>query len=119
MPARFELNPIGVEVYLQTDPELEAHLLELAKRGADYGKSIAPVGPKEHTLKSGYVDKPGDYRDSIEGMVVQGHRRMKGRVRATDYKAHWIEYGTKKWAKHGVLRKVADFLGGDLTASGE
>jgi hypothetical protein len=116
MAAEFELNPIAIEVYLMTNPELEAELLRLAKEGEAYGRSIAPVGDKEHKLKSGYIDKPGDYRDSIEGMVVQGHRRMKGRVRATDYKAHWIEYGTQKMTKRAVLRQVADHLGGELHA---
>lgn len=117
MPARFELDPIGVEVYLMTNPELAAHLLAVAEEGVNYGKSIAPVGPHEHRLKSGYTDKPGDYRDAFEASVVQGHRRMKGRVRNTDYKRFWIEYGTKKMPKQGIMRKVADHLGASMQAN--
>jgi anti-sigma factor RsiW len=110
MAAQFIPDPLGMEVYLQTDPELHAHLLEEANKVAERAKAAAPVGAKEHTLKGGYVDKPGDYRDSIEPSVVQGHRRMKGRVTAHDYKAHWIEYGSKHNTAQHVLHRA---IGGE------
>jgi hypothetical protein len=110
MATEFVPDPIGLEVHLQTDPELAAELLALAERGATYARSIAPVGDREHVLASGYVDKPGDYRDGITASVVQGRRRMVGRVSATDYKAHRIEYGTAKMPKNPVIRRTAEHL---------
>ncbi len=110
MAAQFLPDPLGLEVWLQTDPELHAHLLHEAEQVAERARAIAPVGDKEHTLKGGYVDKPGDYRDSIEASVVQGGKRMKGRVTAHDYKAHWIEYGTKHQPAQHVLHRA---IGGE------
>jgi hypothetical protein len=108
--AVFAIDQVAMEVYLQTNPELRAVLLAEAERGKEYARSIAPVGTKSHVLKSGYVDNPGDYRDSIEATVVQGHRRQIGRVSTTDYKRFWVEYGAKHMPKHAVLRKTLDHL---------
>lgn len=87
-------------------------LLAQAKRGAAYAQSIAPVGDRAHTLPSGYVDEPGDYRDSISGEVVFEKGAWRGRVIARDYKAHWIEYGTRKMPKQAVMRRAAAHLRG-------
>jgi len=108
--ATFALDQVAMEVYLQTDLELRARLLEEAERGVVFAKSIAPVGKKEHKLKSGYVEKPGDYRDSIHATVTQGHRRQVAHVETTDYKRFWIEYGAKHMPKYAVLRRTKDHL---------
>lgn len=89
----------------------EALLLE-AKRGEAYARSIAPVGDAPHVLKSGYRDEPGDYRDSIMGSVLFIRGAWRGRVSAGDYKAHWIEYGTKHMPKQAVMRRTANHLRG-------
>lgn len=100
-----------------TNAELRAALLIEAERGVKYAQSIAPVGEKEHRLKGGHIDRPGDYRDSIKGHVVIDRHRQKGRIEVTDYKARWIEYGTAKMPKKSVLRRTADYLGiGELGA---
>lgn len=103
-------DQVALEVYLQTDPTLRAALLAEAERGVLFAKSIAPVGKKEHKLKSGYVEQPGDYRDSIHATVTQGHRRQVAHVEATDYKRFWVEYGAKHMPKYAVLRKTKDHL---------
>jgi hypothetical protein len=100
------------EQFLATSTVLKARMLELAKKGEEHAKSIAPVGEHAHTLKSGYRDEPGDYKDSIEGMVVMKNGRWVGRVIARDYKAHWIEYGTKKMPKQAVMRRTEEWLKG-------
>jgi hypothetical protein len=89
----------------------EALLVE-AKRGEAYAKSIAPVGDRVHTLKSGYRDEPGDYRDSIMGSVLFIHGAWRGRVSAGNFKAHWIEYGTKHMPKQSIMRRTAGHLRG-------
>lgn len=49
---------------------------------------------RTHTLKSGYVEEPGDYAKSIRIYYLRTRSGfMKARVWARDYKAHWIEYG--------------------------
>jgi hypothetical protein len=108
--ATFAIDQIAMEVFLQASPELHAVLLAEAERGKEFARSIAPVGTASHILKSGYVDNPGDYRDSIEATVVQGHRRQIGRVSTSDYKRFWIEYGAKHMPKYAVLRKTLDHL---------
>jgi hypothetical protein len=104
-----ELRVIS-EKFLATSPEAKAHALALAKAGEKYAKGIAPVGEKDHRLKSGYVDHAGDYRDSIEGDVVFKGGRWRGRVTARDFKAHWIEYGTKRWPKLAIMRRTRDYI---------
>ncbi|GAB3211345.1 hypothetical protein [Nocardia tengchongensis] len=90
------------------------HALMLAKKGEEYAKTIAPVNKtgKPHKLKSGYVDEPGDYRNSIRGDVLFKDGAWRGRVGAYDWKAHIIEYGAKGKPKFAVLRRTAGYLRG-------
>jgi len=112
MGAQYVPDPLGLELYFQTNPELAAELLRKAEDIAHKAKEIAEAefhNSRVHTLKGGHINEPGDYANSIEGSVVHGRNAaMRGRVTAHDFKAHWIEYGTKKWPKHAVLRKAAD-----------
>ncbi len=112
MGARFVPNPAEIDLYLQTNPELAAELLAHAEKIAGRAKGIAEAefhNSRTHTLKGGHINEPGDYANGIKGSVVHGrHAEMRGRVTAHDFKSHWIEYGTKKWPKHGVLRKAMD-----------
>jgi hypothetical protein len=61
----------------------------------DYWESFDHPFSREHALKSGYVEKPGDYSESIK---IKEGRTKDGAPMATvgsrDYKAHWIEYGS-------------------------
>jgi hypothetical protein len=102
---------------LQAGPasvEVREALLAEAKRGEAYAKTIAPVNVtgKPHTLKGGYVDRPGDYRDSIEGTTLFVRGAWRGRVTARDYKSPWIEYGTAKMPKFAIMRRTAGYLRG-------
>ena len=95
--------------------EAREHCEMLAKKGENYAKSIAPVNTnpgRPHTLKSGYVDRPGDYRNSIRGDVIFKDGAWRGRVGAYDWKAHMIEYGTKKMPKFSTIRRTAGYLRG-------
>ncbi|MFE3229339.1 hypothetical protein [Nocardia sp. NPDC059228] len=90
------------------------HAELLAKKGAEYAKTIAPVNKtgKPHKLKSGYVDEPGDYRDSIRADVLFKDGAWRGRVGAYDWKAHIIEYGAKGKPKFAIMRRTAGHLRG-------
>lgn len=93
-----------------------------AERGAEIAQGLAPVGDREHQY-GGIVDVPGDYRDSIKGIVVTEDGVPVGIVHATDFKAWWIEFGTEHQAPMAVLRRaraqLADEIGGDFDDSGD
>lgn len=59
----------------------------------------------------------GDYAASVK--IVKKARRGKGAVAATDFKAHWIEFGTGQpgpTKAYGIAEKVARKFGGTLDA---
>ncbi|OXR46671.1 hypothetical protein B7C42_01646 [Nocardia cerradoensis] len=95
-------------------PQARAECERLAKKGEQYAKTIAPVNKtgRPHRLPSGYVDNPGDYRDSIRGETLFKNGKWRGRVGAYDYKSHWIEYGTSKMPKQSIMRRTAGHLRG-------
>ncbi|MEV6258079.1 hypothetical protein AB0L97_32975 [Nocardia sp. NPDC051911] len=95
-------------------PQARIECERLAKKGERYGKSIAPVNKtnRPHRVSRGHIDEPGDYQKSIRGDVVFKGGVWRGRVGAYDFKAHWIEYGTKKMAKFAIMRRTAGYLRG-------
>lgn len=100
------------------DPEIRAGVIRKAQEVQAYWKSIAPVGTRTHTLKSGYVDEPGDYRDSIVVKYRKDHEgRLEARVVATDYKAHWLEYGSVHNKEGAYAQRTVDHFNG-TTAGG-
>lgn len=99
----FKIDYKAIGKWLEADPALHAYLDSVAKKAAEYARSIAPVGDKT----SKYTH-PGAYRDGIIGYVAISKGRMRARVAATDWKSHFIEYGTKKMPKDAVLRRTLD-----------
>jgi hypothetical protein len=75
-------------------PLVQAGIIETANAAAEYWESLAPVGTHEHTLKSGYVDRPGDYKRAVQVTFSRKDGIPKARVEDTDYKRAWIEYGS-------------------------
>jgi hypothetical protein len=60
----------------------------------DYWNELPHPWSRGHTLKSGYVEEPDDYANSIRIYYLRSRSgMMKARVWAKDFKAHWIEYG--------------------------
>lgn len=106
------LSVAQVNRAMNTSPVIGAHGMAQAVKGRDYWKSIAPVGTKEHTLKSGYVDHPEQYKKSIRIKVVRPHGVRRWRVFTDDYKRFWIEYGTRKWAKHACMARTIVYMRG-------
>src|ERR1700722_2633442 len=75
--------------------EVKQAVVDKAHEVRDYWVSIAPVNKygdeaedKPHTLKSGYVDEPGDYQRSIRIKYEKGGQAAK--VYTNDYKARFI-----------------------------
>jgi hypothetical protein len=109
-----------VNAVMATSPRINAGSMAQAVKTRDYWKSIAPVSTREHALKSGYVDHPGQYRDSIRIQLVYIRGMKRWRVFTDDFKRFWIEYGTKKWAKHACRERTLQYMrneGGGLGGS--
>lgn len=94
-----------VGLFLRESPELRAYFASLGRKAVAYAQSIAPVGERNTTHSY-----PGQYRDSIQFEVSTGRSRMALRVFSDDYKAWWIEYGSRKMPRHAVLRRTLDYL---------
>lgn len=100
-----------------TSPEVREGLKEAAEHGAEIGRGIAEselTHSREHATKGGYVNEPGDYARAFRGIAVFEKGRWVGRTVNDDWKAHWIEDGTRKWRKHAImLRTAAQMRGND------
>jgi len=98
---------------LAASTEYRELLQHYAEQGAEYARAYAPVGTHEH-IYNGHVDEPGDYRDSILGLTVFHDGQWFGVVQATDFKAWWIEFGTKHQPALAPLRRARGQLSGEL-----
>jgi hypothetical protein len=91
---------------------------EVKEYWVDYWNSIPHPYARVHTLKSGYVEHPGDYAKSINISYI---RKMNGftkaRIKATDYKAHWIEYGCEHMPEFAPRAATLEHFGGGTTVS--
>lgn len=72
-----------------------------------YWKDIAPVfgdqPPRRAAPRSG---APGDYRDSIVQQDMSGSDGARIRIKATDFKAKWIEFGNAHMPTYAPLAKT-------------
>ena len=91
-----------------SDDELAEALAESAEVDAGLGKFMADeVIPY---WKSVSPVKSGKYAASVK--VLKKAKGGKGRVGATDFKAHWIEFGTVKTPEFAPMQKTAEHFGG-------
>lgn len=94
--------------------EVEHAVEKFAHKVAEYAKSLAPVfgdlPPRRGEPAHG---EPGDYRDSIK---VEHPPRATAvptrRVISRDFKAAWIELGTRHMPEYAVFAKTAAYFGG-------
>lgn len=100
--------------------------LELMKRAeevrqfwVDYWEAFDHPESREHTLKSGYVERPGDYAASIKVKFIEAspNHLFKARVTAHDYKAHWIEYGSSRMPEFAPRAATLSHFGGDTAVN--
>lgn len=70
---------------------------EVQEYWVNYWNELDHPWSRVHTLKSGYVEEPGDYANSIRIYYLRTRSGFfKARVWARDYKSHWIEYGAAR-----------------------
>jgi hypothetical protein len=111
-----------VDVAMAQSPAVHAGLIaraeEVKKYWVEYWESFDHPYSREHTLKSGYVERPGDYSESVKVEYMKSKTGLpKARVSANDYKAFWIEYGSKHMPKFAPRQATLDHFGGDSTVS--
>lgn len=97
---------------MHDSPEVTAALDNLAQEVCDHAKSIAPVfgeTGRDERRQQPPNDEPGAYRDSIHVESVNDQTR---RVISKDYKALWIELGSRHMPEYAVFAKTAVAFGG-------
>lgn len=113
---RAELELLASE-FMATSVEVRDGVKRAAEQGAEIGRGIAEAElthSRRHVTKGGYVNEPGDYARAFRGIAVFEKGIWRGRTVNDDWKAHWIEDGTEKWAKHAImLRTAAQMRGND------
>lgn len=84
-----------INAALEGDDEVVAYKIEVAKQGVAYAKSIAPVAE-------------GDYRDGIR----VGRLGNSGvAIEFSDWKSHFVEFGTEDQEPNPVRTKTENYLG--------
>jgi hypothetical protein len=106
-----------IEKAIEESPEVNAGLIKKAEEvqayWVEYWNSIDHPESREHTLRSGYVEHPGDYAKSIKVQFIHEHGEKKARVSANDYKMYWIEYGAEHMPEFAPRQATLDHFGGE------
>lgn len=110
-----------IEMYLADSVVVREALMDKAKEVQEmwvaYWEAFPHPHSKVHTLRSGYVERPGDYAKSIRIKYMENGRFMKARITAHDYKAHWIEYGSSRMPEFAPRAAMLSYFGGGTTIS--
>jgi hypothetical protein len=106
---RFGIFKAELEEMIRSEAAVNSALNDFMENEVvPYWKSVSPVGD------SRVDDEAGAYRASVK--VTKKAKRGRGAVGATDYKAHWIEYGTGEpfpTPEFAPREKTAAHFGGD------
>lgn len=79
----------------------------------DYWLSFDHPFSREHTLRSGYVEKPGDYENGIRVKFLRTPEGLPmARVTSHDYKSAWVEYGSSHMPEFAPRAATVAHYGG-------
>jgi hypothetical protein len=97
---------------MATDVTVMAATDHLANEVADYAKGLAPVfGDRDPRRGSPSYGEPGDYKDSIK-VTPSPSEPLGRRVGSDDFKAIWIEVGSRHMPEYAVFTRTAAYFGG-------
>jgi hypothetical protein len=97
---------------MKTDITVMAATDHLANEVRDYAKDLAPVfGDRNPRRGSPAYGEPGDYKESIK-VVSHPTEPLGRRVQSDDFKALWIEVGTRHMPEYAVFTRTAAYFGG-------
>jgi hypothetical protein len=97
---KFLPNP-DFERQLGNDPLYVAWLKSVADEAAESAKSLAQSDAYE----------TGQYMGHITGDVVSEGGKKFARLNAWSFKAHWIEFGTRKMGARHILKRAVEAMG--------
>jgi len=110
-----------IELYLADSLMVREALMkravEVQEMWIAYWESFPHPHSKVHMLRSGYIERPGDYAKSIRIKYMEHGKFMKARITAHDYKAHWIEYGSSRMPEFAPRAAMLSYFGGETTIS--
>lgn len=112
-----------IEAEIARSVEIQHELMKRAEEvrqfWIDYWEAFDHPFAREHTLRSGYVERPGDYSKSIKVKFIEGNgtQLFKARITAHDYKAHWIEYGSSRMPPFAPRAATLSHFGGGTAVS--
>lgn len=95
-------------------PEVMIAAEKLAKEVVEYAQGIAPVfGDKDPHRNTPPHGDPEDYKNSIRALAprIEGDTVIVS-VETNDYKAWWIEYGSRHMPEYAVFSRTAEHFGG-------
>lgn len=106
MAARFVLDPSFERRFLAS-PEVGELIAEAAAEAAERARAMAPDDPATTT---------DDLKSSVYGDVALTPAGWRGRVGATDYKAHWKEFGSSRERAQPFIRPAVEEVVGPIEA---
>lgn len=102
----YRLDPVAFREHVLNAPWMVEHMRERAERGKAFAESIAPDAPP---YGEGYIAS-FEVESGTHGGIH--HDRAYATLSNSDYKAHWIEFGTDHTEAEHVLTRSLDVMGG-------
>ncbi len=97
--SKFVPDPNGFKDFNRSEAMLKM-LFFVATQGAITAKGMAPK-------------RSGDYARGITADAgLNDANEAVGRLKSTDFKSHWIEFGTSRWPAHAVLSRAIEAVTG-------
>jgi hypothetical protein len=101
-----------VRVNPQLEAELTGHLDEFGPLSRTLGEYAEEIALEAKWIARREFYRTGHYLDSIDWEVDEDeHGQVVGRVYATDFKAHWAEFGTVHMPARHILARAAQRVG--------
>lgn len=107
------VTPAEVHAAMATSPRIMAAGMAKAQRAQGIWRGLAPVFSSERSGRAKPPHgEPGDYKNSILVTFLRKGTRFWWRVGSADYKARWIEFGTKHMPKKACREKTLSQMRG-------
>lgn len=92
---------------IMRSPKVHDAVVKKAAVVQDYWKSVSPVfGDKPPHRETPAYGAPGAYRDSITVTELSDDGGFRERVKPTDFKAKWIEFGSAHMPEYAPMAKT-------------
>src|SRR6266545_4161696 len=101
-----------VRINPRLEAEVTGHLAEHGPLSRVLGEEAERIARRARQIARGEFYATGAYTRSIQAdSGLDEHGQLVGRVYATDWKAHWAEFGTSRMRAHHILARAAQQVG--------